>query len=371
MVKKLRRCFYAVTACIILTFALSQTGAAETGEGLDHKPPEILKDYVKEKGGILHPLGRRYGVYGWLIESNDGAAYAYSTPEGGVVFGTLFSPDGDMATLSQLQSLQKRLEDQAAAEELQKRARSLAEPSPADEHASDSAQETQPEKDKATSPAKTAATETERQPRSVRPSEPKQQATRRTQQRQQQRGTQTQRIESLKSRAASDKQENTSTEENRGLSRAETFYNATERSNWFAVGSRNAPHIYVYMNPTCEHCLDYWKDFQSAVDSGALQLRIIPFGSMAGNRTASAALLSHDSPENAWRRFAQGDTDVLSEKHVDPDAYAEVDANTTLWAEWRIPGTPFSIYRSPLDGQIKVLSGRPENPLLLLSEFVR
>ncbi|TVQ81756.1 MAG: hypothetical protein EA357_12025 [Micavibrio sp.] len=370
MVKKLRRCFYAVTACIILTFALPQTGAAETGEGLDNKPPEILKDYVREKGGILHPLGRRYGVYGWLIESNDGTAYAYSTPEGGVVFGTLFSPDGDMTTLSQLQSLQKRLEDQAAAEELQKRARSLAESSPADERASDSTQGTQPEKE-AASPVKTTP-ETRRQPRSVRPSEPKQQATRRAQQRQQQRETQTQRIEALRSQeTARDKPGNTSTGESGGSSRAETFYNATERSNWFAVGSRNAPHMYVYMNPTCEHCLDYWKDFESAVDSGALQLRIIPFGSMAGNRTASAALLSHDSPENAWRRFAQGDTDVLSEKHVYPDAYEEVDANTELWAEWRIPGTPFSIYRSPLDGKIKVLSGRPENPLLLLSEFVR
>lgn len=126
------------------------------------------------------------------------------------------------------------------------------------------------------------------------------------------------------------------------------------------------------MNPTCEHCIAYWNDLKPHIDSGAIQLRILPFGSSADNKTASAALLSVSDPVKAWGSYTGGDKSALSEdKITDKSAYDKVAANTDIWMKWKLRTTPFSVYRSPSDSKIKILIGKPDNPLLLLSDFIR
>lgn len=288
------------------------------------QPPTLLANYAAQKNGTLYFLGTKHGLDGWAVVIDGRKQYAYASPEGGVVFGLLLSPTGEVATENQVQTLNKKLEDRALTQEAQKTL--LEKLNLADNGDTQSA------------PAK---------------------------------NDNAQQVAPEIKQADSRRSENTATDSQK-TGKSEMFYTAVEQAYWFSIGNENAPYIYVLMNPTCEHCVAYWNDLKPHIDSGAIQLRILPFGSSEDNKTASAALFSVNDPATAWANYAKGDTSALSKDKITDDAvYEKVAANTELWVNWKLRTTPFSVYRSPGDGKIKILIGQPENPLLLLSDFIR
>ena len=288
---------YIVCFMILQLVAPTLAYAQETSGPI---PPPGLKKFAKDKNAKLHDLGKRHGLQGWAIEINGRIQIAYTSPEGGTVFGILISPDGKIESNNQLRALEGKLGDVMAGP-------------------------------KETEKAKEILADTE------------------------------------ENRIATEK---AAEKEKRGKSKAEQFYADVEKANWFALGKHDAPYIYVLMNPTCIHCLEYWEKVKTTVDAGSLQLRIIPFGRSPDNRVSSAAILSHEDPAEAWKQFTLGNQHVIAEENIVDGAYEKVDSNSTLWINWKLPTPPFTVYRSPNDGKIKVISGKPENFLLLLSEFV-
>ncbi len=155
---------------------------------------------------------------------------------------------------------------------------------------------------------------------------------------------------------------------------SEKIYAEVEKSKWFAVGDSDAPYIYTFMNPTCEHCITFWNDhMKQHVDAGQLQIRFVPFGSADENREAAAVLLTADNAAERWRAYADGDKDAYDAQglKIPEGIYDAIDVNSGIFAKRKMNTVPFSIYRAPVDGQVKVIAGIPENTMILLADFVR
>ena len=153
--------------------------------------------------------------------------------------------------------------------------------------------------------------------------------------------------------------------------KAEKFYALTEKTSWVQIGKKEAPYMYVYINPTCDHCVTYWKTLRKYVDEGTLSLRLVPFGAVAQNRTLGAALLASKDGEKAWREFAEGNAGALSATDATDEMLNKIDRNTALFGQFQLKsGPPFSIYRAPVDGKIKAVLGKPDNVMMLMTDFM-
>jgi len=307
--KTCRFYLYALGICFAMTIAiiLPRTALAQQGE-----PPPLLKKFAEEKKATLHKLGHKHGLDGWLIDIDGQPQFAYSTPDGGIVFGVLLSPTGHVETVDQMRIWEGKKKD------------GILPDTPA-------AAAEQP-----------APTETAKKPQAAEPA------------------------------AAATAAVAPPKKDTKSSNRSKMFYGIVEKAHWFTVGKNNAPYIYIFMNPSCAHCLEYWSDLQPYIEDGTIQVRMLPFGSTPDNRVPSAALLSSADPAAAWQSYVDGNKDILAADKVTAEtAYNKSDSNTAIWTEWRLPATPFTVYRSPESGEIKVLSGRPENLLLLLSDFIR
>jgi thiol:disulfide interchange protein DsbG len=158
----------------------------------------------------------------------------------------------------------------------------------------------------------------------------------------------------------------------KGLSsKAENFYAAVERSAWVRVGSKDAPYIYVFINISCEHCQALWKKLIPAVDSGRLQVRLVPFGWEEMNREGGAALLSAPNPQLAWQKYIDGDKSFLSKDKIAKGALDRLEVNNTLARKWKVPDVPFTIYKKLSDGVVTAIVGLPDNLLVLQADLIK
>lgn len=153
--------------------------------------------------------------------------------------------------------------------------------------------------------------------------------------------------------------------------KSEQLYAAAEKASWIALGAAQAPYLYVFINANCGHCRDFWLDIAPQVDAGRLQVRLIPFGEAVANRQRGAALLSAADPAAAWKAWVNGDATAVAPDKIKDGALQRIDANTALVKQWRLPEPPFTVYRRPADGVVAAIIGRPENKLLLPSEFLK
>lgn len=68
----------------------------------------VLKKF-EEEGGKVEFLGHAYGLDGWIVFPPKGSVhYVYTTPEGAVLMGMLFAPDGALETGKQLEAYKER-----------------------------------------------------------------------------------------------------------------------------------------------------------------------------------------------------------------------------------------------------------------------
>jgi len=156
-----------------------------------------------------------------------------------------------------------------------------------------------------------------------------------------------------------------------GASPAEKGYAAVEKSYWFPIGRKGAPHIYVFINPKCITCLQYWKNtLEKQVANGTIQVRFVPYGKTKVNHDASAVLLSAEDPEQVWLSYANGNADALSTELANDEGYRKATENAELWTKHKLPLAPFTLYFSPVNGKIKAIVGKTENDLLMMSDFI-
>ena len=251
------------------------------------KTPHVALQTLIQQGYNVEFLGNDFGVDGWIVrDQNDQVQYAYQTPEGGLITGLLFAPDGTLHTAKQIEKYSAVVES----------------------------------------------------------------------------GSQ----DALSFKSAVD-------ESNAPVS--ERVYAEVEKAKWFAVGDSDAPYIYTFMNPTCTHCVEFWNDhMKSLVDDGQLQIRFVPFGKADVNRDASAMLLTAPNAEEIWRDYASGNEDAYDgaeDANVPEGIYDAIDLNSAIYAKRKFTHTPFTIYRAPNNGEIKIIAGVPKNTMMLLADFIR
>jgi hypothetical protein len=155
-------------------------------------------------------------------------------------------------------------------------------------------------------------------------------------------------------------------------SKSERFYAEVEKAAWAKVGAEDAPYIYMFMNVGCDHCQAFWKDLQPLIRGGKLQVRLLPFGTKENNRYGGAALLSAEDPGAAWLQFIGGKKEVLGQDRIKEGMLAGVDANSKLFKDWGLKGTPpVTLYRSLANGQVTAIVGRPDNAMLMMADLLK
>lgn len=155
------------------------------------------------------------------------------------------------------------------------------------------------------------------------------------------------------------------------LSKVEQVYAKVEKSSWVRFGKEDAPYFYMFANVNCEHCQNFWKDIEAAVNAGSIQVRFVPFGAKPDNLEGGAALLSVADPLDAWKKYVAGDKSALSKDKITAGGLEKIAANSALFKDNNMQGPPFSIYRRPQDAVVTVLVGRPKNSMLLIADLMK
>lgn len=89
--------------------ASAPPAAGDNGLAKNIRHPEL--DKFKAEGGVIEYIGHAYGLDGWLL-TREGISprTAYTTAEGGLVIGSLVSPEGTVETMTQLHALKAKME---------------------------------------------------------------------------------------------------------------------------------------------------------------------------------------------------------------------------------------------------------------------
>ncbi len=156
------------------------------------------------------------------------------------------------------------------------------------------------------------------------------------------------------------------------LSNAERVYADIEgRSNWIQLGKKEAPYIYTFVNPHCDHCHDFLNKVMPHIDSGKLSVRLIPYGTHPENKLGAQILLSEEKPLSAIISLLKGKNKLGEDQKnkIKPDAETKVLLNN-FFAQELVPNAPpFTIYRKVTDGSLSVISGIPKNLISLLADL--
>lgn len=140
---------------------------------------------------------------------------------------------------------------------------------------------------------------------------------------------------------------------------SEQLFADVSASNWVALGDQDAPAIYTFIDPQCPYCHDFMKDLKSDyIDSGRVQVRMIPVGFRAETLAQAAFLLAVPNPQKRWYRHLDGDEDALP---VTQDINKQgVQRNLAIMQSWKLNVTPLTVYRNA-QGDVKIIQGRAKD----------
>ena len=152
-------------------------------------------------------------------------------------------------------------------------------------------------------------------------------------------------------------------------SKADQLFEAVSAANWIALGNKDAPIIYSFIDPECPHCHDLIQDVRKSgfLEKGLVQLRLVPVGILSDNSLTEAAfLLAAPNPQDALFQHLDGKAGVLL---ADPNVNTQgVQRNMSLMQDWKLDVTPFSIYKD-VSGKVKILRGRPNDLKKVVAEL--
>jgi len=144
------------------------------------------------------------------------------------------------------------------------------------------------------------------------------------------------------------------------------FYDI-ENSNWVSLGQAGAPIMYSFIDPQCPHCHDMIMDLKvKYLDTGRMQLRIIPIGFREETRAQAAFLLAAPDSEERLYKHLQGDKEALpARSEINQQG---VQRNLAIMQAWKFDVTPMNIYRAK-DGTVKIVRGRPQDITNLVGDL--
>lgn len=148
---------------------------------------------------------------------------------------------------------------------------------------------------------------------------------------------------------------------------AERMFAEVENSNWISFGDKNAPVIYSFMDPQCPHCHAFMKDLREGyLDSGLIQLRMIPVGFREETLAQAAFLLAAPDSKERWYNYLDGDNSAIPAKQgINTQG---IQMNLALMQSWDFSVTPLTVYLDKL-GKVKIVRGRASNLANILADL--
>ncbi|EPQ7635443.1 thiol:disulfide interchange protein DsbG [Escherichia albertii] len=140
-----------------------------------------------------------------------------------------------------------------------------------------------------------------------------------------------------------------------------------EQSHWLLDGKKDAPVVvYVFADPFCPYCKQFWQQARPWVESGKVQLRTLLVGVIKPESPATAAaILAAKDPARAWHDYESsvGNVKLKVPANVSPEQMKILSANEQLMDELGANVTPAIYYMSP-ENTLQQAVGLPDQKTL-------
>lgn len=136
-----------------------------------------------------------------------------------------------------------------------------------------------------------------------------------------------------------------------------------ENSAWLRDGKKNAPIVlYVFADPFCPYCKQFWQQARPWVDAGKVQLRTLLVGVIKPESPdTAAAILATKDPAKTWHDYEQSGGKMKFTLPTTPaaDAMRTLNENQKLMDDLGANITP-AIYYMNKEGQLQQVVGLPD-----------
>lgn len=144
---------------------------------------------------------------------------------------------------------------------------------------------------------------------------------------------------------------------------AKEMWQNLEKHRWIAAGDAKAPRIvYVFADPYCPYCTQFWEQAQPWLKSGKVQLRVLLVGMLRpdSGQKAAAILMSKDPAKTlADYENSKGKLALQKPEKIDPAVGEALKDNLTLMDDLGGNATP-SIYYLNAEGRLQQHQGMPD-----------
>ena len=298
--------------------------------------PELLKP-LEEKGAQIRFIGEEDGFNGWIVFDKGRPNFTYSTQDGELYFqGMMFNKDGENLTMRQLQDFRLR-EGEDSFDTFNEISRMMQERDRNERAAEATKQITQNLQNTETMPSQPTPAET-------REEMPQSQG------------------RDMQAQAAS----SASREPETPVTKSDRLMQDLTQSNWVSFGSAAQPEIYAMIDPGCSHCRETMRAFRPYLESGALEMRVMPVGFNAETKRIGALMLAAGDPQGLYYSYIDGDLpDLGKSRNV---SIQGVDRNLMTVNTWGFDVTPMLFYRNA-QGEVKIIRGVPGNIDLVMNDL--
>ncbi|MCK5383945.1 MAG: thioredoxin fold domain-containing protein [Alphaproteobacteria bacterium] len=147
---------------------------------------------------------------------------------------------------------------------------------------------------------------------------------------------------------------------------SEQLYFDLENSNWLPVGQAGTPLFYSFIDIQCSHCYNMMVALKPYIESGKVQVRIIPVGFRDETQAQAAYMLAAPAPVDLFWRYLEGDKEALP---ASPEISKQgIQRNLSVMQSWKLSVTPLIAYRGK-DGKVKIIRGMPKDLKGLIADL--
>lgn len=138
-------------------------------------------------------------------------------------------------------------------------------------------------------------------------------------------------------------------------------------ADWLLDGKKEAPIVlYVFADPFCPYCKQFWQQARPWVESGKVQLRTLLVGVIKPESlTMAAAILGSQDPAKNWNDYelANGKTQISVPTAIQPEQMKILKSNQQLMDELGADVTP-AIYYMNNENALQQAIGLPDKQKL-------
>ncbi|WP_288882361.1 thiol:disulfide interchange protein DsbG [uncultured Kosakonia sp.] len=136
-----------------------------------------------------------------------------------------------------------------------------------------------------------------------------------------------------------------------------------EKADWILDGQKTAPRvIYVFADPYCPYCKQFWQQARPWVESGKVQIRTLMVGVIKPESpAAAAAILSAKDPAKSWHEYEQsnGKMTLALPKTIPPTIMRSLNLNQKIMDDLGANATP-AIYYMNEENVLQQAVGLPD-----------